>query len=76
MEVTFGGDNAERKRGLIAPNYFEPGEADFEEVLIQINYPEKFVNIQHQHVLGTLMSLGIERNKLVILLSVTVFNLF
>lgn len=64
MEVTFfGGDNAERKRGLIAPNYFEPGEADFEEVLIQINYPEKFVNIQHQHVLGTLMSLGIEREQ-------------
>ena len=40
-----------------------PGEADFEEVLIQINYPEKFVNIQHQHVLGTLMSLGIEREQ-------------
>ena len=27
------------------------------------NYPEKFVSIQHQHVLGTLMSLGIEREQ-------------
>ncbi|RRJ37442.1 RNA-binding protein, partial [Pseudomonas aeruginosa] len=32
--------------------------------LIEIDYPEKFVTIQHQHVLGTLMSLGIDRNQL------------
>lgn len=59
----FGGQSAERKRAIIAPSYFEPTEDDFEEVLIQINYPEKFVSIQHQHVLGTLMSLGIEREQ-------------
>ena len=59
----FGGQSAERKRAIIAPSYFEPTEGDFEEVLIQINYPEKFVSIQHQHVLGTLMSLGIEREQ-------------
>lgn len=29
-----------------------------------MNYPEKFVTIQHQHVLGTLMSLGIKREQL------------
>ena len=64
MKVSyFGGQSAERKRAIIAPSYFEPTEDDFEEVLIQINYPEKFVSIQHQHVLGTLMSLGIEREQ-------------
>ena len=64
MKVSyFGGQSAERKRAIIAPSYFEPTEGDFEEVLIQINYPEKFVSIQHQHVLGTLMSLGIEREQ-------------
>ncbi|WP_415425782.1 RNA-binding protein [Staphylococcus borealis] len=64
MHVTFfGGNNAERRRGVIAPSYFDPEEDDFEEVLIQINYPEKFVHLQHQHVLGTLMSLGIEREQ-------------
>ncbi len=64
MKVSyFGGQSAERKRAIIAPSYFEPIEGDFEEVLIQINYPEKFVSIQHQHVLGTLMSLGIEREQ-------------
>lgn len=66
MKVSyFGGQSAERKRAIIVPSYFEPteDEDDFEEVLIQINYPEKFVSIQHQHVLGTLMSLGIEREQ-------------
>lgn len=64
MKVSyFGGQSAERRRAIIAPSYFEPTEGDFEEVLIQINYPEKFVSIQHQHVLGTLMSLGIEREQ-------------
>lgn len=64
MKVSyFGGQSAERKRAIIAPSYFEPTEDDFEEVLIQINYPAKFVSIQHQHVLGTLMSLGIEREQ-------------
>ena len=64
MKVSyFGGQSAERKRAIIAPSYFETTEGDFEEVLIQINYPEKFVSIQHQHVLGTLMSLGIEREQ-------------
>ncbi|MDU6764577.1 MAG: YlmH/Sll1252 family protein, partial [Staphylococcus sp.] len=64
MKVSyFGGQSAERKRAIIAPSYFEPTEGDFEEVLIQINYPENFVSIQHQHVLGTLMSLGIEREQ-------------
>ena len=55
--------NRQKERAIIAPSYFEPTEDDFEEVLIQINYPEKFVSIQHQHVLGTLMSLGIEREQ-------------
>ncbi|MDS3866818.1 RNA-binding protein [Staphylococcus hominis] len=64
MKVSyFGGQSAERKRAIITPSYFEPTEDDFEEVLIQINYPEKFVSIQHQHVLGTLMSLGIGREQ-------------
>ena len=64
MKVSyFGGQSAERKRAIIAPSYFEPTEGDFEEVLIHFNYPEKFVSIQHQHVLGTLMSLGIEREQ-------------
>ncbi|MCQ9290491.1 RNA-binding protein [Staphylococcus hyicus] len=60
----FGGGKSERQRAIIAPDYFEPELDDFEISLIDIDYPEKFVTIQHQHVLGTLMSLGIERDQI------------
>ncbi|PHK50664.1 RNA-binding protein [Staphylococcus edaphicus] len=65
LEVTFyGGPYAERKRAIIAPNYLQPDKDSFEIVLIEIAYPQKFVTLQHQHVLGTIMSLGIERDQL------------
>lgn len=65
LNVTYyGGPYAERKRAIIAPSYFEPTEEAFEIVLIDVNYPQKFVTLQHQHILGTIMSLGIEREQL------------
>lgn len=64
LNVSFyGGPNAERKRAIIAPNYYEPKESDFDLTLMEIDYPEKFVTLKHQHILGTLMSLGIEREQ-------------
>ena len=65
LHVTFfGGPHAERKRAIIAPLYFKPQPEDFELTLFELQYPKKFVTIQHQHVLGTLMSLGIQRDQL------------
>lgn len=65
LNVTYyGGPYAERKRAIIAPSYFEPTEEAFEIVLIDVDYPQKFVTLQHQHILGTIMSLGIEREQL------------
>ncbi|MBZ8171865.1 RNA-binding protein [Staphylococcus cohnii] len=65
LEVTFyGGPFAERQRAIIAPDYFQPEVEDFEIILFEIDYPQKFVTLQHQHVLGTIMSLGIERGQL------------
>lgn len=64
LQVHFnGGHHAERCRAIIAPDYFQPDTEDFELSLIEVDYPEKFVTIQHQHVLGTLMSLGIQREQ-------------
>lgn len=60
----YGGIQAERQRAIIAPTYFEPSADDFDIVLIEIDYPQKFVTLQHQHILGTIMSLGIEREQL------------
>ena len=54
----------QKKRAIIAPLYFKPQPEDFELTLFELQYPKKFVTIQHQHVLGTLMSLGIQRDQL------------
>ncbi|WP_323702656.1 RNA-binding protein [Mammaliicoccus sp. Dog046] len=61
----FGGDEqSERKRAIVAPDYFTPSEEDYEMVLIELKYPSKFVNLTHRNILGTIMSLGIDRNQL------------
>ncbi|PKG22114.1 YlmH family RNA-binding protein [Niallia nealsonii] len=60
----FGGHTqAERKRALLFPNYFEPEEKDFHTFLMEVDYPKKFVTIEHPQVLGSLMSLGLDRSK-------------
>jgi RNA-binding protein YlmH len=60
----FGGtDHAERCRALLYPNYYEPDEEDFQIQLFEIQYPKKFVSIEHPQVLGSLMSLGLKRSK-------------
>ncbi|WP_374721940.1 YlmH family RNA-binding protein [Peribacillus tepidiphilus] len=60
----FGGaENSERKRALIYPDYFTPDHRDFAITVFEIQYPKKFVNIEHRQVLGTLMSLGLKREK-------------
>lgn len=60
----FGGfPNAERKRALLYPDYFHWEEADFQVILYEVEYPSKFVTIEHPQVLGSLMSLGLKRGK-------------
>ena len=41
-----------KERAIISPNYYEPKESDFELTLMEIEYPEKFVTLKHQHILG------------------------
>ncbi|MBN6887082.1 RNA-binding protein YlmH [Cytobacillus horneckiae] len=60
----FGGAHySERKRALLYPDYFEAEKDDFQLTLFQVVYPHKFVKIEHPQVLGSLMSLGLKRNK-------------
>lgn len=54
---------AERQRVLIYPNYYEPETTDFQVAIFRIKYPTKFVTLEHKHVLGSLMGLGIDRAK-------------
>ena len=60
----FGGhEQTERKRALLYPEYYVAEQEDFQLSLLEVNYPKKFVTIDHPHVLGSLMSLGLNRNK-------------
>lgn len=58
-----GGPSCERKRALIFPDYLKPQEDHFQIGLYEIDYPRKFVKLEHRMVLGSLMSLGIKREK-------------
>ncbi|WP_159722086.1 YlmH family RNA-binding protein [Enterococcus sp. CSURQ0835] len=58
----YGGyEQAERCRCLIYPEYYEPTDADFELVMIEIKYPHKFAQLSHGKILGTMMSTGVKR---------------
>lgn len=61
--ILFGGcSDAERKRAIVAPIEEEIDNDLFEIEILQTKFDLKFANITHRHVLGTIMSLGIERN--------------
>ncbi|HZG70822.1 MAG TPA: RNA-binding protein [Chondromyces sp.] len=60
----FGGlEEVERKRAFIYPAYFIPEPEQFDIVLYEIDYPQKFVSLEHRHVLGSLMGVGLRRGK-------------
>lgn len=60
IELYGGFEDAERKRALIGSDYNE--HDDFDIVIMQSSFDPKFGLISHRNVLGTIMSLGIERN--------------
>lgn len=61
----FGGySEAEQKRILIYPEYYEPENSDFEISLFEINYPKNFATLSHGQILGTILGTGISRGNL------------
>ncbi|KRM12553.1 YlmH/Sll1252 family protein [Paucilactobacillus suebicus] len=56
-----GFSNAEMQRLLIYPTYYQPEIEDFQIQVLDVKYPEKFAEIKHRQILGTLVSQGIER---------------
>lgn len=60
----FGGSpQNERKRALIYPSYFSPGQSDFQIRLYDVEYPRKFVSLDHRQVLGSILATGLKREK-------------
>lgn len=58
-----GYDQAERRRAILYPEYYEVQSDDFDIVLFSINFPAKFVTLDHRKVLGSTMGLGLKRSK-------------
>ncbi|TQR20814.1 RNA-binding protein [Psychrobacillus vulpis] len=56
-------DDAERNRVLLYPSYYAPTNEEFAMVVVEVNYPMKFITLLHKDVLGSIMSLGIDRSK-------------
>lgn len=54
---------AERQRVLLYPSYYEPTAADFNITVFELKYPVKFVTLRHPDILGSLMSVGLDRSK-------------
>jgi RNA-binding protein YlmH len=65
LGVKFNGglENTERKRGIIYPEYLPVDESDFMLTFFEVKYPTKFHAIDHRDVLGSLMALGLKREK-------------
>lgn len=66
VRVTFYGglDNAERGRALLYPVYYEPSIDDYDIQTLRIRFPMKFGELSHGKVLGTLLSTGVDRNRI------------
>ncbi len=65
VKVEFNGGiiDAEMKRCVIVPQYFEITPEDFDLCVFEIVYPSKFEKLKHSDILGALMSLGVKREK-------------
>ncbi|MFC7392479.1 RNA-binding protein [Scopulibacillus cellulosilyticus] len=60
----FGGfEAAERKRALLVPEYFQVQQESFGLSLFELDYPAKFAKITHRELLGSLLGLGLVRDK-------------
>ena len=61
LKVSFNGGfkEAEKQRGLIYPDYFEPESQDFMVRVLDIDYPSKFAELEHRQILGSFANSGI-----------------
>lgn len=64
LQLFGGGKYSERKRAIIAPIYEESIQTDFGICLMQATFHSKFITLLHPDVMGSFLSLGIERKKL------------
>jgi RNA-binding protein YlmH len=54
--------NAENKRMIICPDFYDINNEDFEVVTVKVEYNDHFGKLMHKDILGALMNLGIDRS--------------
>lgn len=64
LQLFGGGKYSERKRAIIAPDYEAITEDDFGVCMMQATFQAKFVALSHPDVMGSFLSLGLDRKKL------------
>ena len=57
-----GTGERERERAMIIPELLEAAKDDFEVLVFEIGYPEKFVTLTHRNILGAVMNVGLDRS--------------
>lgn len=57
-----GWSGAEMQRLLFYPPYYKPQDSDFDLQVLEVNYPTKFVELNHRQIMGTLIGEGMARN--------------
>jgi len=58
-----GYTGAERVRVLLYPAYVQPTEEDFQLSLLEIKGDQRFVQLEHRDVMGSLLNVGLKREK-------------
>lgn len=64
IELYGGGDAAgrERMRAMLVPEMMEVTHDDFEVMVVELEYPRKYVDLSHRNILGAIMNVGLDRN--------------
>ncbi|MFT9847949.1 YlmH family RNA-binding protein [Aneurinibacillus sp. REN35] len=58
-----GYEGAERMRGILYPEYMEPAKGEFGISLLEVTGSNTFLTLEHRDYLGSLLGLGIKREK-------------
>ncbi|CAH1854366.1 YlmH family RNA-binding protein [Convivina praedatoris] len=66
LQLSFNGGvaSAEARRAIIAPDYFDLSQANFEIGLLGIDYPQKFNHLRQADILGAVLASGLDRKRL------------
>lgn len=61
--LSYGGFlNAENKRMIICPEFYDVEREDYQIILVEVIYNQQFGTLKHKDILGALMNLGIKRD--------------